>query len=449
MKKLIPRAQQGRVLQDNTRIDNKAQDKMWGIQRLVDSENLSELEFNEKYPQRKLHPFKMDTDPVYRQNIEARNNYLKQNDPKYTEINLPWTDKRSSNYTGNPNLKLVPGNTNNKARASQEESFVNMTTLSSPLVPIKRIQSILNTTKNITKPTNFSGKESISEVFKTPVKKTSLRENPIFLMYQERKKNLPEDVKKHALDYLNRKIENPEMVTRLKNLGLNDEDIDLGKQIFRNTQLEIRPFKDSSTYGTAFNYGDRLVKRIKEYPLMDIPDFLRQHPFRVAINSRSKLLKTYGLQDPEIYQSNLRATIWHELDHNFKGSFGVQEKIHKLINEAKLKNYKQKLGKFAFNANQSKQTNFKNINEVLDHVNYLASPTEVYSRLGEFRSFLTNPSIYDKSSNIKSFANYAKYFNLNVGYNPAKLRELFNKLPAVGGVGLGTKILIDKENDKH
>ena len=40
-------------------------------------------------------------------------------------------------------------------------------------------------------------------------------------------------------------------------------------------------------------------------------------------------------------------------------------------------------------------------------------------------SYLTNPSIYDKSSNIKSFANYAKYFNLNVGYNPTKYN--FNK----------------------
>ena len=147
MTKLIPKAQTGNKLlykQDATQNQSNAEDKIWGLQRHLDSQNLSELEFNEKYKM-KLHPYKWEHDPVYKQKLlEA--SAQRQAQGKEYKFDLPWTDNRSKNYGGNPNLKLIPG----KANISKEDNFLATTSLTAPLVPIKNIGLINNFGKYLT-----------------------------------------------------------------------------------------------------------------------------------------------------------------------------------------------------------------------------------------------------------------------------------------------------------
>jgi hypothetical protein len=81
----------------------------------------------------------MRTDSDYAQAFERQMDQRRQNDPNYSEINLPATDVRSKLYRGNPNLALIPKGATGPARAQQEQLFADMTSLSAPLLPVKSL----------------------------------------------------------------------------------------------------------------------------------------------------------------------------------------------------------------------------------------------------------------------------------------------------------------------
>jgi hypothetical protein len=130
---IIPVAQKG-IQQDVTRLDNNAADRIWGIQRQIDSERLNSDEFREKYGM-PLHQFKM-RDSNYASAFQRQIEQRRQQDPNYAEVNLPSTDIRSTIYQGNPNLAFLPGTLEGQSRAALEDAFLATTTLSAPLFPV-------------------------------------------------------------------------------------------------------------------------------------------------------------------------------------------------------------------------------------------------------------------------------------------------------------------------
>ena len=111
----IPSAQNGKkTLQDATRVDNNASDKFWGIQREVDSQNLNDDSFREKYGM-PLHQFKM-RDSNYASAFNRQMDVIKQNDPNYSELNLPKTDIRRRDVITPNQQFMAPSNLTGEAR---------------------------------------------------------------------------------------------------------------------------------------------------------------------------------------------------------------------------------------------------------------------------------------------------------------------------------------------
>jgi hypothetical protein len=123
---------------DATSVNTTAANKMFGVQRNIDADKLSEDSFKEKYKMTP-HQYRMRTDPGYAQSFQRQMDQIRQNDPNYSEINLPATDVRSKNYRGNPNLALIPKGSTGPARASQEQLFADMTSMAAPLLPVKSL----------------------------------------------------------------------------------------------------------------------------------------------------------------------------------------------------------------------------------------------------------------------------------------------------------------------
>jgi hypothetical protein len=132
-KKTMPSAQNG-IQQDATRVSSNVSDKLWGIQRELDAQNLSDDSFREKYNM-SLHQFKM-RDSEYANAIKRQMDLRRQTDPNYSELNLPRTDVRSKNYQGNPNLGFIPGTSKGESRAAIEDAFLATTTATAPLLPV-------------------------------------------------------------------------------------------------------------------------------------------------------------------------------------------------------------------------------------------------------------------------------------------------------------------------
>ena len=111
----IPSAQNGKkTLQDATRVDNNASDKFWGIQREVDSQNLNDDSFREKYGM-PLHQFKM-RDSNYASAFNRQMDVIRQNDPNYSELNLPKTDIRRRDVITPNQQFMAPSNLTGEAR---------------------------------------------------------------------------------------------------------------------------------------------------------------------------------------------------------------------------------------------------------------------------------------------------------------------------------------------
>jgi hypothetical protein len=123
---------------DATSVNTPVLSKMFGAQREVDVNKLNEDSFKQKYKMTP-HQYKMSTDSNYAQAFERQMDDRRQNDPNYSEINLPATDVRSKLYRGNPNLALIPKGATGQARAQQEQLFADMTSLSAPLLPVKSL----------------------------------------------------------------------------------------------------------------------------------------------------------------------------------------------------------------------------------------------------------------------------------------------------------------------
>jgi len=123
---------------DATSVNTPILSKMFGAQREVDVNKLNEDSFKQKYKMTP-HQYKMSTDSDYAQAFERQMDDRRQNDPNYSEINLPATDVRSKLYRGNPNLALIPKGSTGPARAQQEQLFADMTSLSAPLLPVKSL----------------------------------------------------------------------------------------------------------------------------------------------------------------------------------------------------------------------------------------------------------------------------------------------------------------------
>jgi len=134
----MQRAGQYPVERDATSMNTPALSKMFGIQREIDVDRFSEDAFKQKYKMTP-HQYKMRTDSDYAQAFERQMDQRRQNDPNYSEINLPATDVRSKLYRGNPNLALIPKGATGPARAQQEQLFADMTSLSDPLLPVKSL----------------------------------------------------------------------------------------------------------------------------------------------------------------------------------------------------------------------------------------------------------------------------------------------------------------------
>jgi hypothetical protein len=123
---------------DATSVNTPVLSKLFGVQREIDVNRFSEDAFKEKYKMTP-HQYKMRTDSNYAQAFQRQMDERRQNDPNYSEINLPATDIRSKNYRGNPNLALIPKGATGPARAQQEQLFADMTSLSAPLLPVKSL----------------------------------------------------------------------------------------------------------------------------------------------------------------------------------------------------------------------------------------------------------------------------------------------------------------------
>lgn len=123
---------------DATSVNTPVLSKMFGVQREVDVNRFSEDAFKQKYKMTP-HQYKMRTDSDYAQAFQRQMDERRQNDPNYSELNLPATDVRSKNYKGNPNLALIPKGATGPARAQQEQLFADMTSLSAPLLPVKSL----------------------------------------------------------------------------------------------------------------------------------------------------------------------------------------------------------------------------------------------------------------------------------------------------------------------
>jgi hypothetical protein len=132
-KKTLPSAQNG-IQQDATRVNNNVSDKLWGIQRELDAQKLSDDSFREKYGM-PLHQFKM-RDAEYASAFQRQMEQRRMSDPNYAELNLPQTDVRSRIYQGNPNLGFIPGTSKGESRAAIEDTFLATTTATAPLLPI-------------------------------------------------------------------------------------------------------------------------------------------------------------------------------------------------------------------------------------------------------------------------------------------------------------------------
>jgi hypothetical protein len=132
-KKTLPSAQNG-IQQDATRVNNNVSDKLWGIQRELDAQKLSDDSFREKYGM-PLHQFKM-RDAEYASAFQRQMEQRRMSDPNYAELNLPQTDVRSRIYQGNPNLGFIPGTSKGESRAAMEDMFLATTTATAPLLPI-------------------------------------------------------------------------------------------------------------------------------------------------------------------------------------------------------------------------------------------------------------------------------------------------------------------------
>ena len=123
---------------DATSVNTPVLSKMFGAQREVDVNRFSEDAFKQKYNMTP-HQYKMKTDSDYAQAFQRQMDDRRQNDPNYSELNLPATDVRSKLYKGNPNLALIPKGATGQARAQQEQLFADMTSLSAPLLPVKSL----------------------------------------------------------------------------------------------------------------------------------------------------------------------------------------------------------------------------------------------------------------------------------------------------------------------
>ena len=123
---------------DATFVNTPVLSKMFGAQREVDVNQLNQDAFKEKYNMTP-YQYKMKTDSDYAQAFQRQMDDRRQNDPNYSELNLPATDVRSKLYRGNPNLALIPKGATGQARAQQEQLFADMTSLSAPLLPVKSL----------------------------------------------------------------------------------------------------------------------------------------------------------------------------------------------------------------------------------------------------------------------------------------------------------------------
>ena len=123
---------------DATSVNTPVLSKMFGAQREVDVNRFSEDAFKQKYNMTP-HQYKMKNDSNYAQAFQRQMDERRQNDPNYSEINLPATDIRSKNYKGNPNLALIPKGATGPARAQQEQLFADITSMAAPLLPVKSL----------------------------------------------------------------------------------------------------------------------------------------------------------------------------------------------------------------------------------------------------------------------------------------------------------------------
>jgi hypothetical protein len=138
----MQKAGQYPVERDATSMNTPALSKMFGVQREVDVNRFSEDAFKQKYKMTP-HQYKMRTDTDYAQAFERQMDQRRQNDPNYSEINLPATDVRSKLYRGNPNLALIPKGATGPARAQQEQLFADMTSMAAPMLPFKSLPGML------------------------------------------------------------------------------------------------------------------------------------------------------------------------------------------------------------------------------------------------------------------------------------------------------------------
>jgi hypothetical protein len=254
-KKTMASAQKGKkITQDATRVDSNASDKIWGIQRELDAQNLSDDSFREKYGM-PLHQFKM-RDSEYSSAFNRQMEQRRMSDPNYAELNLPQTDVRSKIYQGNPNLRFIPGTSEGESRAAMEDLFLATTTATAPLLPV-------NTAK-IAKGAQQIGKYLTDDTFL----KNAWRLNPKAYQY-----NLPENTMWRGIG--------KEGMEDAVSSGVFRAKQNVEPSYFPNSSLNLNKSFGANTYftpkfGTAASYS---------------PDYLAEVPRSVA-NWRNRYKKS-------------------------------------------------------------------------------------------------------------------------------------------------------------
>lgn len=137
-----------------TKEEAKAQ--AFTAQQFQDLNNLSDIDFRNKYNTSK-HKFRYDNIPAYKKYIDEN---AKKNAAEFGTIDLPESDIRSKNYTGNPNLAfMTPNDLKGKSAADYEKSNMELIQSVMPIPGIDKINKaskIANETKSIVKDMDYA-----------------------------------------------------------------------------------------------------------------------------------------------------------------------------------------------------------------------------------------------------------------------------------------------------
>lgn len=402
--KLIPKAQEGlKFKQDNTRVNNNAQNKIFRLEKDLNLNRLSDQEFKERYKASK-HQYKYNSDPNYKSEVQERNLIRKNNDPNYSQVDLPSTNRMSKSYQGNPNAKFQTGNTSpGEHRADRERFHADIISTGLPVVPYAGVKAIKNFNMN----------------------------------------NVEKMRKRFMKNYTN----NPEFSRRLRNTyKATDEEINYIKDNVKNVPIEEVDEAKVFWSGRHSGHGDKF-KSLEEIKFNK--KYYENNP--KAMDHIQKLsLGKVDLNNHYFkkYPKEKEQVLWHELGHN------IQNSGFPFIRELKDKNFIKNV-QDPFYENLFEKARILNT-ERDPSLSYLLNPHEIHSNMLELR-YKMNPKNPLKKLNAKSLnkfldkehrgseiRNHAEFLGKD------KYLELLNKFPGLSLpiAGATYRTLINNKNNE-